>query len=141
MGGTLRVGLTIVGGVAWLSTSFTHWTRHGNGSTLPGIRLASWLRTGVLRPWWGPIAGTALLVVAFSGCLVLATALMRRAWLADVWGGLGLFVTMTMLVLVATHRFSITRWGPAAWLTVAGGVALTLAAARPFSAHQETRTT
>lgn len=139
MGGTWRAGLTVVGGLAWLCTSFTHWTRRGNGSTLPGIRLASWLRTGALRPWWGPIAGTAMLVVMFSGCLVLATALMRRTWLADAWGGFGLVVTMTMLVLAAT-TFSLTRWGPAAWLSVVGGVALTLAAARPLSTDQEART-
>ena len=140
MGGTFRVGLTIIGGLAWLATSFTRWTRHGNGSTLPGIRLAQWLRTGTLRPWWGPITGTALLVVAFAGCLVLATALMRRAWLADAFAALGLVVTMTLLILVATHKFSITRWGPAAWLSVVGGVALTLAAARPLSTDQEIRT-
>jgi hypothetical protein len=65
---------------------------------------------------------------------------MRRSWLADAWAGLGLVVTMTMLVLVATHTFSITRWGPAAWLSVVGGVTLTVAAARPWSTAQETST-
>jgi phosphotransferase system glucose/maltose/N-acetylglucosamine-specific IIC component len=133
------VWLTVVGGLAWLSTSATYWTRTGNGSTLRGIRLAQWLRTGALRPWWGSIAGTALLVVAFSGCLVVATALMRRPWLADAFAALGSVVTVTMLILVATHTLSLTRWGPAAWLSVAGGVALTLAAARPWN-DQEIRT-
>lgn len=120
--------LNAVGGVAWIATAFVSWTRRGNGSTLRGMRLARWLRTGILHPWWGPLAAVSITVIAFAGCAVVATCVLGHRVVAIARAGLGCIAVLTLAYFGLSGRWPLTNWGIACWLLISGAVILIVAA-------------
>lgn len=133
MQGGLRTGLVAIGGAAWILSSVAHWTTHGNGSTMNGLRLSGWLRTSPFRPSWGPWGSGAILFIAFAGCALLATCTLASPAVGTTRLVLAGVVLVTLIALAALGRFPLRRWDTAPWL-VAGGAVLVLSTLRPRTA-------
>lgn len=125
MHGGLRTGLVALGGAAWIMSSFAHWTTRGNGATMTGLRLSTWLRTSPFRPSWGLWGSVAILVIAFAGCAFVATCTLTAPAVTITRSVLAGVAVLTLLTLVTLGRFPVRRWDTAPWL-VGAGAALVL---------------
>lgn len=119
-----RSAVTVAGGLAWIITLAFSWTSRGAGSRLDGVRLANWLAHGPANPSWGRPVSSVLYLLAIAGCLTVTTCTWSARFVTWTRTTLAAAVLVAMVGLGVSAQFEFQRWGPSAWCTLFGSLAL-----------------